>query len=396
MNIELNMYMTASIGLLMLIFGDFLRKRIRFLKTFCIPSAVIGGLIFAVVSCVLHGMGIISFSFDETIKDICMMVFFTSIGFRANLKALKSGGKALLKFVLLTAAMILMQNIFAVFGSKAIGFDPLLGLCTGSIPMTGGHGSSAAFGPLIEAAGREGATTFATASATFGLIAGSLMGGPLAKGLIARYHLCDHGEAAALEQSATANNVCFPIGTYTKTAFQFVMAIGIGSLISDLISLTGITLPSYIGSMLVAAIMRNIAENTNTLTLHIDAIDEIGNIGLSLFLGIAMITLKLWQLADLALPLMILLALQTLNMFLIARFLVFPIMGKDYDAAVITAGICGFGMGATPNALANMEAITKQYKPSEKANLVVPLTGGLFADFINAAIITFFLNALLH
>ena len=396
MTIELNMYMTAAVGLLMLIFGGFLRRRIHFLESFCIPAAVIGGLIFAIVNCILHGLDIISFSFDETIKDICMMVFFTSIGFQANLKALKSGGKALLIFVLLTAVMILLQNVFAVFGSKLIGFDPLLGLCTGSIPMTGGHGSSAAFGPLIESSGRDGATTFATAAATFGLIAGSLMGGPLAKRLITKYHLCNCTEAVKATRAVRTDNNCLPVGTFTKTVFQFVLAIGIGSLISRLISLSGITLPGYIGSMLVAAIMRNIAEYTNGLTMHIDAINEIGSIGLSLFLGIAMITLKLWQLADLALPLIILLAIQVIVMFLIARFLVFPLMGKDYDAAVITAGICGFGMGATPNALANMEAITKQYKPSEKANLVVPLTGGLFTDFINAAIITTFINALIH
>lgn len=396
MTIELNMYMTAAVGLLMLIFGGFLRSKVRFLETFCIPAAVIGGLIFAIGNCILHGLGIIDFAFDETIKDICMMVFFTSVGFQANLKALRSGGKALLIFVLLTGAMILMQNVFAVLGSKAIGFDPLLGLCTGSIPMTGGHGSSAAFGPLIEAAGREGATTFATAAATFGLIAGSLMGGPLARGLISRYKLCERAQGVRTVQSAVTDETCYPVGVYTKTAFQFVLAIGIGSLISKLISLTGITLPSYIGSMLVAAVMRNISEYTKSFVLHIDAVNEIGGIGLSLFLGIAMITLKLWQLADLALPLVVLLAIQLVVMFLIARFLAFPIMGKDYDAAVIAAGMCGFGMGATPNALANMEAIERQYRPSEKADLVVPLTGCLFADFINAAVITFFINVLAH
>lgn len=393
--IDLNMYLTMAIGLLMSMLGGLLRKKIRFLETFCIPAPVIGGLIFAIVNCVLHGTGILSFDFDETIKDICMMAFFTTVGFQANLKALKTGEKALALLVILSTGLIVLQNLGAVGGSKLIGFDPLLGLCTGSIPMTGGHGTCAAFGPMIEEAGHAGATTFGTAAATFGLIMGSLMGGPLARQLITRYHLCDASEKAQAEQSRAEEIAAIDAGTFTKASMQIVLAMGIGSLISYLISLTGVTLPGYIGSMIVAAVMRNIAEYTGKIQLSMPAIDEIGGIALSLFLGIAMITLKLWQLAELALPLILLLVLQTAVMFLYARFVAFRVMGGDYDAAVITAGLCGFGMGATPNALANIRAVTKRYRPSPKADLVVPLTGGLFIDFINTGIITLFLNILL-
>ena len=309
-----------------------------------------------------------------------MVFFFTSVGFQANLKVLKSGGKSLIVFLGLVIVLIILQNLTAVGLAKLLNLNPLIGMCTGSIPMVGGHGTAGAFGPVLEDLNIKGATTICTAAATFGLIFGSLIGGPLGKRLIEKHSLlntaANEDDSLLVEEEIKHERHA---SMYPSAVFQLIIAIGIGTVVSKLLSLTGMTFPIYIGAMIAAACMRNIGEYTGKITIYMGEINDIGGISLSLFLGIAMITLKLWQLAELALPLLILLAGQTLLMFVFTNFIVFRVMGRDYDAAVISSGVCGFGMGATPNAMANMQAICDKYSPSVKAYLLITLVGSLLS-----------------
>ena len=360
MNITLDMYQTIAVAVIVLMAGAFLKKRISFLQKFCIPAPVIGGLLFAILTLVLYMTGVAVIDFDDTLKEVCMVFFFTSVGFQANLKVLKSGGKSLIVFLFLVIMLIVMQNFSAIGLANLIGLDSLTGMTTGSIPMVGGHGTAGAFGPVLEDFGVQGATTVCTAAATFGLIAGSLMGGPVGNRLIKKHNLIatikTEDDSILVEEEEKHER---HFSMYAPAVFQLIIAVGLGTVVSDLLSLTGMTFPIYIGAMIVAAIMRNIGEYTGKITIHMGEINDLGGICLSLFLGIAMITLKLWQLADLALPLIILLAGQVVLMFLFSYFVVFNIMGRDYDAAVLAAGTCG-----------------------------------LFADFLNSLTITFFINCI--
>ena len=391
--VNLDMYQTLAIAVAVLLFGKFLRKRIRFLETFCIPAPVVGGLVFAIISYVLYDTGVLEFAFDETLKTVCMVIFFTSVGFQANVKVLKKGGIGLLIFLACVTVLIVCQNFISVLLAKALNVSPLFGLCTGSIPMVGGHGTSGAFGKVLEDLGLEGGTTFCTAAATFGLVAGSLMGGPLGRHLILKHNLEPNSEQTdTVAAPAEENGLHASASGYASAAYHICIAMGIGTVVSSVISKLGMTVPVYIGAMVVAALMRNIAEYTGRFSVNMEGIDDLGGICLSLFLGIAMITLKLWQLAALALPLIILLIAQALFMFIFAYFVLFNVMGKDYDAAVLSAGTCGFGLGATPNAMANMQVITEKFGQSIKAYILVPIVGSMFADFINSIIITVFIN----
>ena len=361
MKIELDMYQTLALAVLVLMLGKFLRERVRLLDKFCIPAPVIGGVLFAIFTCICYVTGVAEFAFDDTLKEVCMVMFFTSVGFQANL----------------------------------LGVDPLVGLCTGSIPMVGGHGTAGAFGPVLEDFGIKGATTLCTAAATYGLIAGSMMGGPLGKMLIERHHLLDtivpEDDSLLVEEEIKHERHS---SMYPAASFQLIIAMGIGTVLSKLLSLTGMTFPIYIGAMIAAACIRNLGEYGGKFTVYMGEINDIGGICLSLFLGMAMITLKIWQLAELALPLVVLLAGQTLFMILYSFAIVYNVMGRDYDAAVIVSGTCGFGMGATPNAMANMQAVSRRYGPSPSAYFVIPMVGGLFNDFFNAAIIAFCIGLL--
>ena len=393
MEIQIDMYQTLALSVVVLMLGQFLKQKINFLEKFCIPSPVVGGLIFSVLTCILYSTGVVEFTFDDTLREVCMVFFFTSVGFQANLKVLKSGGKALAIFLGLVIALIFMQNLLAVGVSHLIGLDSLVGLCTGSIPMVGGHGTAGAFGPVLEEFNVQGATTICTAAATFGLVAGSLIGGPIGKRLIEKKHLLDtivtEDDSLLIEEEKKHERHS---NMYAAAVFQLILAVGLGTIISELLTKTGLTFPIYIGAMIVAAIIRNVGEYSGKFDIYMGEINNLGGICLSLFLGIAMITLKLWQLAELALPLMILLGAQLLLIFLYTYFVVFRVMGKDYDAAVLAAGTCGFGMGATPNAMANMQVLCDRYAPSVKAYLLVPVIGSVFADFINSLVITLFIN----
>lgn len=399
MGVSLNMFMTLAVAVIVLLIGAWLRKKIKLLDKFCIPAPVVGGLLYALVMTVFHVFGIFDVEYDDTLKDVCMVAFFTTVGFQVDFKALKKGGKSLILLTVLVLVLIIAQNGLSLGVSAIIGVDGLLGLCTGSIPMVGGHGTAGAFGPILEDFGMKSATTICTAAATFGLVAGSLIGGPLGNNLIKRHKLYDPNKKTDENETETQVPATEPEETFSATRFakaiyQIAIAMGLGTIISWALSKAGLTLPMYIGGMIIAVIMRNVGDRTTKVDIASKEIGAIGEVALSMFLGIAMITLKLWQLADLAVPFLILLACQTVLMIVFAYFVVFNVMGRDYDAAVLTSGMCGFGMGATPNAMANMQAITRKYGPSIKAFLIVPIVGGMFVDFINSMVITVFINFL--
>ncbi|MCU6752993.1 sodium/glutamate symporter [Bovifimicola ammoniilytica] len=395
MIIHLDMYQTLAIAVVVLMLGQFLKMKINFLEKFCVPAPVVGGLIFAIFTCVCYVTGIAEFDFDDTLREVCMVFFFTSVGFQANLKVLKKGGKSLIVFVLLVVVLIFAQNFLAVGVASLLGLNKLIGMCTGSIPMVGGHGTAGAFGPVLEDFNISGATTICTAAATFGLVAGSLIGGPIGRKLIEKKNLLStvvpEDDSLLVEDEKKHER---HTNMYAIAVFQLIIAVGIGTIFSKLLTLTGMTFPVYIGAMIAAALIRNIDEYTGKFNIHMGEINDVGGISLSLFLGIAMITLKLWQLSDLALPLVVLLMIQVVLIYVFARYVVFNIMGRDYDAAILAAGTCGFGMGATPNAMANMQVLCEKYAPSVKAYLLIPLIGSLFADFINSLVITLFINIL--
>ena len=388
----LNLYQTTGLAMLLYALGTLLVTKIAFLRKCCIPAPVVGGLLFAIVNCFLYMGGIVEITFDTTLQSIFMVWFFCSVGFNASFKLLAKGAVAVVIFLALASGMQVIQNVVGCAGASIFGLDARLGLCMGSIPLVGGHGTAASWGPLLEEMGVDGANVVGVAAATFGLVSGSLMGGPLAKSLISKYNLKSTAKAEVVDPAANLVDK----DVYAKQimfAFVYLLAAtGIGVYISAFLA-QFITLPTYIGPMIIAVIIRNFCDMTNK-ELPLDAIDASANVCLSIFLSLALMTLKLWQLIDLALPMICILAVEVVVMFFCARFIVYKVMGSDYDAACLVAGFCGFGMGATPNAMANMQAITEKFGPSPKAFLVVPIVGGMFVDFTNAFILTLFLNVL--
>lgn len=392
---------TLAIAVALLLIGRFIKEVFSILKRFFIPAPVIGGILFSLVTLIGHQTGTFEFKFDSQLKNLLMLAFFTTIGFAASFRMLFKGGIAVMLFLLASIGLIVCQNTVGIGLSVLFDLNPLMGLAAGSISLTGGHGTSAAFGPLLIEHGLEAGLTVSVASATFGLVAGCMIGGPIGKRLMARHNLKPSEESA----NHTIENAEIVEGKLTKeqknidepllfaATCYIVVAMGIGHFIILGLSALNITLPAYLGPMMVAAAIRNYLDYTHrAVPLH--CINVIGSIALQLFLAIALMTMNLWELVALAVPLITILAVQTLIMGLFAYFITFRIMGRDYDAAVIATGHCGFGMGATPNAMANMETFTGANGQSPKAFFVVPIVGALFIDFVNATILTFFIGAL--
>lgn len=398
--ISLDIIQTISLSVLVLLLGRSLVKKIHFLEKYSIPAPVVGGLIFALLALVLKQGNILEFEFDTTLQNVAMTMFFTSVGFSASFSVLKKGGIKVIIFLVAAVGLIILQNILGVSLAVLLGRNSLLGLATGSVPMTGGHGTAGAFGPLIVEAGVKGADTIAIAAATFGLVAGGLLGGPTANRLIRKYHLSPTKDPKntvkneLIDETATTEEKRLIPENFSTATFELLIAMGIGTIFSSIIQGWKITLPSYIGAMLAGAIIRNISDSTKKYDVPMTEIDILGGISLSLFLAMALMTLKLWELADLAIPMIVMLLGQVVLVFLYTNFITFRMLGKDYDAAVLAAGHCGFGLGATPNGVANMEAVTANYGPSPTAFFVLPLVGAMFIDFCNSFIIVFFMNIL--
>lgn len=397
MIVSLDMVQSIALSVIVLLIGQYLVKKIDFLSKYCIPSPVVGGLLFAIMALILRQTGIMIFEIDDTLETLTMTIFFTSVGFSASFGLLKKGGLKVFIFLACAVGLVILQNILGVTLAKMFSIHPLLGLATGSIPMTGGHGTAAAWGKVLEKAGASGANSVAVAAATFGLIGGSMLGGPVGKNLIEKYNLKSKNKQSVDlsidELNNDSENALLPENFYVAT-FELLIAMGIGTIISSLLEKTGITFPPYIGAMLTGAIIRNISDFSKIYDVPMTEIDILGGVCLSLFLSMALMTLKLWELAELAIPMIVILLSQVILMYFYANFITFRVMGANYDAAVLAAGHCGFGLGATPNAIANMTSVTGRFGPSPEAFFILPLVGSLFIDFFNSAIITIFMNFL--
>lgn len=413
--ISLDMIQTAGIAALALILGIWMTKRLRWLQKYCIPTPVSGGIIFSIITLALYTFFHIEISFDGTLKDLFMLAFFTTVGFQCNMKNIKNGGRQLVIMLILLFVIIVMQNSVGVGIAKVLNVNPLIGVAAGSVAMTGGHGTAGGFASVFENLGLQGAGTLSMAAATFGLIAGSLLGGPLAERLISHKLKnkvpVTHSESTtkdeAVETSSQVgkkqiNTVESECQHYAFAVYYIIIVMAAGTLLSWLLTMTGVTFPTYFGALILAAIFRNIIGGLSE-TKHFKKIDEsfdmdritnVGNICLSMFLGMAMISLRLWELESLALPLLAILFAQVLMLALFTYFLAFRVLGGDYDAAVLVSGICGFGLGATPNAMANMGAVCSKYHYTVKPFIIVPIIGSIFCDIFNTTIISVFLSLL--
>ena len=389
--LELNfdMAQTIAFAVVLLLIGRVIKKWIPILERFFIPAPVIGGTLFSIILLVGHQTETFTFTFNDDIKNLLMIAFFTTVGFSASLKILKKGGIGVALFLLAAVILVILQDIIGPVLAKALGINPLLGLAAGSIPLTGGHGTSGAFGPYLEDLGATGATVVAVASATYGLIAGCLIGGPIARRLMIKNNLKPTENKEGVDNSLLGSTTEVTEESLFSAVVYVGIAMGIGALINNMLAKAGIKFPVYLMGMVVAAIIRNILD-FNQKQLPFTEIGIVGNISLSLFLSMALMSMKLWQLIDLAIPLIIILLVQTTLMAFFAYFITFNIMGRDYDAAVMSTGHCGFGLGATPNAMANMETFTRSNGPSVKAFFIIPIVGSLFIDFINAGVIQAF------
>jgi len=410
MALTFNAFYTLIAAVIVLLLGRFLVNHIDFLRRYNIPEPVAGGLVAAVLSLVVYNIWGFSISTSSELQTSFMLIFFASIGLSANFSKLKEGGMGLVIFLIAVASFIVLQNFVGISLATLLGIDPLIGLIAGSITLTGGHGTAGAWGEILEVEhGIQGALALGMASATFGLIIGGLIGGPLAKMLINRYQFAEANTNAQIEkrdhtpmtdkeaeESApfeyphqvrliTADNAITTLG-------MFAACLAFADFMTGFSKGTWFELPTFVWTLGGGVILRNILESVFKVNIFDRAIDVFGNASLSLYLAMALLSLKLWQLADLAGPLVVILGAQTITMALYAAFVTFRVMGKNYDAAVLSAGHCGFGMGATPTAVANMQAITNMYGASHKAFLIVPLCGAFFVDLINATVIQIILK----
>ena len=404
MEFTFNAFYTLIAAVIVLLLGRLLVNKIDFLKRYNIPEPVAGGLVAAIVSLLVNQFWGYSITTSSALQTSFMLIFFASIGLSANFTKLRQGGIGLIIFLIAISTFIVVQNFVGISLATLLGIDPLIGLIAGSVTLTGDHGTAGAWGEIFETQyGIQGALALGMASATFGLIIGGLIGGPLAKTLINRHQLAvprtdeqiekrdntpadqDSNEFIPFEyphqvRLITADNAITTLGLFAAClAFaEFMTGAAKGTMFE---------LPTFVWALAGGVVLRNVLESIFKVNIFDRAIDVFGNASLSLYLAMALLSLKLWQLADLAGPLMVILGAQALTMALYAAFVTFRLMGKNYDAAVLAAGHCGFGMGATPTAVANMQAITNMYGPSYKAFLIVPLCGAFFVDLINVAVI---------
>ena len=399
MNFEVDAFGTIVIAVFFLFIGRYLVNKVQFFKNYNLPEPVIGGLVAAITAFVLFKFFNISATFDAQIQSILMLMFFTSVGLGADFVKLKNGGKALFVFLFCVILFVLVQNVVGVSLATVLGLDPLIGLIVGSITLTGGHGTAGAWGQVLETQhGIQGAIVLGMASATFGLIIGGIVGGPVAKFLIKRHGLADQVDGdqneSQLDDQLKSAPFEYPKKTRLITSSNAVSTLGMfalcifaANLMTDFSQGKWFELPTFVWALGSGVILRNLLEHVFKVNIFDRAIDVFGNASLSLYLSMALLSLQLWLLADLAGPLVTILIVQMLVLILFTAFITFKVMGSSYDAAVLSAGHCGFGMGATPTAIANIQAVTNTYGPSHKAFLLIPLTGAFFIDIVNAIVI---------
>jgi ESS family glutamate:Na+ symporter len=393
--LHLDAVQTLALAGLALFLGYALCRAIPVLGRYNLPPPVIGGLVFAIVAWIAHGQGTVVFDMDTSLQAPLMIAFFTTIGFNASVRLLKVSGRQVMVFLALASVFAVAQNLLGMAVAVGFGLHPLFGVLAGSTTLTGGPATGLAFAPLFEQAGIHGAESVAVAAAMGGIVLGGLAGGPISTWFIRRFSLVstrpnDHvappedGSVIALTEAQREYGAL-------KSIVAILVAMWIGAWVSKGISSTGVTLPAYVGAMLVGALVRNLDDATGRIGLSVPTIELIGNICLALFLAVALMNLKLWELAGLALPLVVNLGLQLL---MVAAFcvVVFRRMGRDYDAAVMGGGFVGFMLGTTANAMAVMRTLVERYGAAPRAFLVAPLVGAFFIDFTNALVITGFIN----
>lgn len=399
MNYALNAYATLICATVVLLIGQVMVARIRVLADFNIPEPVAGGLVAAAVVYALNAGFGISFNFHDDLRVACMLMFFASIGLCADFARLKSGGVPLVVFLAIVSVFIVLQNGVGVLLAKMLGLDPLLGLVAGSISLTGGHGTAGAWGAEFEALGVAGATTLGIACATYGLVSGGLIGGPVAKALIKKLPKppdlkkdtkIQNEEPAQGFLERAQNARLITATSAIETLALFAACLVFADVMTSFAKGHWFELPTFVWALLGGVIIRNVLTTLFNFEMFDRAIDVFGNAALSLFLAIALLSLKLWELAGLGVPILVILLAQTVVMALYAIFVTHKFMGSDYDSAILAAGHCGFGLGATPTAIANMQAVTDRYVPSHKAFLIVPMVGAFFVDIVNATILKLF------
>jgi glutamate:Na+ symporter, ESS family len=401
-NLKLDLLQTLALAAVLYFVGLQLRKRISWLDRLNIPAAVIGGLLFTAFVMVGHDR-FFAVQLDTTAQPTLSVAFFTSIGMGASLALLRAGGIQVLVFLIFATIFCFVQNFLGMGIATAFGEHPLLGVMAGSVTLVGGPATGLAFTPLFEQAGLAGAGALALAAATAGIVAGGLTGGPIGTYIVRRFHLRPASTPTRAEQAELRAELAPPPETLVveverednllvRNVVILALAMGIGSVVSRQIQDLGITLPAYIGAMLVASVLRNIDDVGRWLRIDQRAMEFIGNVALNIFLTVALMDLKLWQLAGVALPLLVILLAQVVVVIIAAMTVSFYIMGRDYDSAVMSSGFIGFVLGTTANAVANMRALVARFGPAPRAFLVVPLVGAFFIDFTNAIIITFFVN----
>lgn len=407
---SINSYYTLIIATIVLLFGRYLVRKYRFLQDFNIPEPIAGGLVAAVIIYALYLFNHVSFAFDKSLREAFMLVFFSSIGLSADFSRLKAGGFPLVIFTIIVGVFIAIQNAVGVGLAVALDQNPLLGLVAGSITMTGGHGTAAGWGPDLEKIGLANATDIGIACATFGLVAGGLIGGPVARRLINKMKRqpletlddggIDTGEDANDMFEKPERKRLITASSAIDTLAMFAACLAFAEIMDGIDKvyfkpvLAILDLPKFVWALAFGVILRNVLTNIFHFNMFDRAIDVFGNASLSLFLAMALLDLKLWQLTSLALPVTIILLVQVVVMALYATFVTYTLMGRDYDAAVLAAGHCGFGLGATPTAVANMQSVTERFGPSHKAFLIVPMVGAFLVDLINTGLLQTFVKAI--
>ncbi|HZH58511.1 MAG TPA: sodium/glutamate symporter [Metabacillus sp.] len=393
MFLSLNLAQTLALAVVVLLIGGLLRKKVGIFRKYFIPTPVIGGIIFAIFMLIGNQTQSFSIELDQSLSDFLLIAFFTATGFSFSVKDLKKTGKIGLKLAGLIVVLIILQNGLVPLISPFAGIDPLLGLTMASISMTGGPGTAAAFGPTLESMGIENATLVGLSAATFGIVMGSIIGGPVAKILLKRNKLSYKESSASIELNTSSKLNELNDKSLMNSVFVILLSMGLGTLMVMLLNLTGFIWPDYVGGLFVAAILRNIFDALK-ISISLKSMNIIGAITLNIFLALAIMDLELWNLMNLAVPMIICLLIQTIFMMVFAIFVIFKVMGKDYDAAVMSSGLSGVGLGGTPNAVANMEAVIEENGPSPNSVIILPVIAAVFLSALNPIIITLFINIL--
>lgn len=395
--VKIGMFEMMAIVVLVIYFGMWVRDKLPILKRWCIPSAVVGGTIFSIITCALYLTGVVQFEWENQsiMNNFFYNIFFAASGMSASLALLKKGGKLVVIFSVLAAVLAVLQNALALGVGVAMGMNPLTALMAGSTPLTGGHGNAASFGPIAAEAGGVGAVEVAVAAATFGLISGCLIGGPIGRQLIRKNRL-DENYVEEKEESIGRKVAHLFSGTESTNAwFYMIAACGLGQLLFQIrqVVLPDVNIPIHVWCMLAGILVRLFMDKSGKGNeAFYETVENVGDISLALFVSLSIITMKLWQLIDLALPLITILLLQLVLIYLFVRFITFNTCGRNYDAAVIAVGHTGFGLGAVPVSMATMSSVCEEYKYSRLAFFVVPLIGGFISNLTNAVAITTFIN----